>query len=1199
MLYVFEDCTLDTRRYELRRAGSLVALDHQVFEVLAYLLAHADQVVSRQELFAHLWPQRFVSDAALERCIAVARRALGDNGRKQRCIKTVHGLGYRFVAAVATRPDAERRPLAPASPLAPSSLHTPAAAQRPAQTVAREGAWEQKPVAVLAIELTWPGLTQPEALGDAPWRVTAAWQHTMVEQVQAFGGGVLQRSPSLLLVAFGTPQTLEQLPQRAVQAALALRQRVVEVPDGGPCPEMRLVGHWGPLLVDVQAPDPTAQLQALGETLAWPVRLLGQAVPGEILVSPELGALVEGWYELEAREVSLAGQPPRPARVYAVVRPKPQWAGLERHRQRPLSRFVGRDQELATLQTLMALVEEGQGQVVGLMGEPGMGKSRLCYEGIRRHLSFPPSTCVTGERACLCYEGITRHLSSPWAHLQTQAVAYGQAVPYLPIIDLLKVYFRLDDPDRAPTIRDKVTATLLALDAALQPTLPALLTLLDVPVEDPHWQALGPPKRRQRLLDAVKRLILRASQAQPLLLIVENLHWIDTETQACLDSLVESLPTARLLLLVTYRPEYQHGWGHKTYYTQLWLDPLTREHIQALLDALLGDEGSLAPLKQRVLVRTQGNPFFVEESVQSLIETGGVVGEPGAYRLGTPSQTLQVPATVQAVLAARIDRLQAEAKHLLQTAAVIGTEAPVPLLQAVAGLDEERLHQGLAQLQAAEFLYETWHLPERAYTFKHALTQEVAYESLVQGRRRTLHARIVKALEALAGDRLDDQGERLAHHALRGEVWDKALAYCRQAGEKALVRSAHREAVGYFEQALAALPHLPESRDTREQAIDLRFALRVALMPSGDLGRILALLREAEALALALDDPPRLGQVSRFLLTYFYLTGDYDQAIAAGQRAFALATASGDVVLRELANQHLGYTYKTRGDYRRAIDCLRQAAAFFDGVRRRERFGAAFLPAVNSRVWLAVCHAELGTFAEGRALAAEGFWIAEAVNHPDSIMSASWGIGLLALRQGDLHRALPLLEQAVSLSQVADLPFYFPLEASTLSAAYTLGGRIADAVPLCTQVMAQMTATARPVYEEVLCRLFLGEAQVLAGHLEEAYPLTERTLALTRERQERGHEAYALRLLGEVAAHRAPPDVEEASAHYRQALAMAEDLGMRPLVAHCHLGLGILYQRVGKREPARTALSTAIQFLRAMEMTFWFPRAEAALAKVA
>ena len=344
---------------------------------------------------------------------------------------------------------------------------------------------------------------------------------------------------------------------------------------------------------------------------------------------------------------------------------------------------------------------------------------------------------------------------------------------------------------------------------------------------------------------------------------MENLHWLDTETQACLDSLVESLPTAHLLLLVTYRPEYQHAWGHKTYYTQLRLDPLPHEHIQALLDALLGDAGSLAPLKQRVLVRTQGNPFFVEESVQSLIETGvsWASREPIAWvRRPRPCRCRT---TVQAVLAARIDRLPAEAKHLLQTAAGIGTEVPVPLWQAVAELDEERLHQGLAQLQAAEFLYETWRLPERAYTFKHALTQEVAYGSLVQGRRRALHARIVEALEALAGDRLDDQVERLAQHALRGEVWDRGPGVLPAGGGQSPGALGPPRGSGCFEQALSTLPHLPETRDPcAGHRPPTRPALGARLL--GDFGRVLAYLREAESLAAALDDQHRLGQVSVF-----------------------------------------------------------------------------------------------------------------------------------------------------------------------------------------------------------------------------------------------------------------------------------------------------------------------------------------------
>ena len=370
--------------------------------------------------------------------------------------------------------------------------------------------------------------------------------------------------------------------------------------------------------------------------------------------------------------------------------------------------------------------------------------------------------------------------------LESASVSYGKATPYFPVIDLLKRYSHVEEHDDTRTIRAKVTGQVLTLDPALQDTLPALLSLLDALPEDSPFLTLDPPQRRQRTLDALKRVLLRESQEQPLLLVFEDLHWIDAETQALLNSLVESLPTARLLLLVNYRPEYQHGWGSKTYYTQLRLDPLPPVSADEFLQALLGDDPSLTPLTQLLIARTEGNPFFLEESVRTLVETGVLVGERGAYRLAQALPTIQVPATVQAVLAARIDRLPPEEKRLLQTAAVIGTEVPLPLLQAIADVPEAELHRGLAHLQAAEFLYETRLFPEHEYTFKHALTHEVAYGSLLLERRRVLHARIVEALEALAGERVAEQVERLAHHALRGEVWDKALAYFRQAGEKAM-----------------------------------------------------------------------------------------------------------------------------------------------------------------------------------------------------------------------------------------------------------------------------------------------------------------------------------------------------------------------------------------------------------------------------
>jgi tetratricopeptide (TPR) repeat protein len=437
----------------------------------------------------------------------------------------------------------------------------------------------------------------------------------------------------------------------------------------------------------------------------------------------------------------------------------------------------------------------------------------------------------------------------------------------------------------------------------------------------------------------------------------------------------------------------------------------------------------------------------------------------------------------------------------------------------------------------------------------------------------------------------------LAYHALRGEVWDKALAYCRQAGEKALARSAHHEARGYFEQALSALPHLPETRDLREQAVDLRFALCSALRPLGEYERMSGYLQEAESLAIILDDPRRLGWVSLLQTREFYLMATYSHAIATAQRVLALATSYEDDALQARANQYLGLACLNQGDYRRAIACLRQTATSRDGTRRYELLGDAFVPAVFSRAILAWCHAELGMFAEGAILGAEGLQMAETLAHRVSFIWPYYGLGMVSLCQGDLRQAIPQLERAVSISHERDLRAYYPRMAAALGAAYTLDRRLTEAVPLLTQTLEQCRAQGR-AYLETLCSLPLGEAQMLAGHLEEAYNFAERALVLTREYQGRSNQAYALRLMGEIAMQRKPPDVDQAEAHYRQALTLADELGMRPLQAHCHRSLGTLYAATGQREQARTALSTAIALYRAMEMTFWLPQTEATLAQV-
>jgi class 3 adenylate cyclase/tetratricopeptide (TPR) repeat protein len=1002
--------------------------------------------------------------------------------------------------------------------------------------------------------------------------------HHMMDAVHRFEGTVNQVLGDGIMALFGAPLAHEDHALRACYAALAMQAAMRDYTEAmrrthGLEVRIRVGLNSGEVVVRTIGNDLHMDYSAVGQSTHVAARMEQLAAPGSILLTAGTLRLVEGLVRVNALGPVPVKGLSEPVEVCELIGASAIRRRLQAAVARGLTRFVGRETELAALQQALARAGAGHGQVVAMVGEAGVGKSRLAYE------------CIQSYR------------TQGWRVLESASVSYGKATPYFPVIDLLKRYAHVEEPDDPRTIRAKVTGQIMTLDEALQDVIPALLSLLEALPADSPFLTLDPPQRRQRTLTALTRVLLRQSQVQPLLLVFEDLHWIDAETHALLDSLIESLPTAHILLLVNYRPEYQHGWGSKTYYTQLRLDPLPPASAGAFLQTLLGDDPSLEALKRLLIARTEGNPFFLEESVRTLVETGVLIGERGAYRLAQPVESLQVPATVQAVLAARIDRLAPEDKHLLQCAAVVGTDVPLPLLQAIAELPEAALHRSLAHLQAAEFLYETRLFPDREYTFKHALTHEVAYSSMLQERRRVLHAHIVEALETLAEDRLAEQVERLAHHALRGEVWDKALAYCRQAGEKALARSAYREAVGSFEQALGALQHLPEQRDAREQAIDLRLALRTALLPSGNFGRILTALREAEALAEALDDPRRLAQASFFLSRHFYFMGASDQAIAAGQRALALTTVSREVVLQALANQSLGVAHRAQGDYRQAIDCFGQTVAFFEGARRHERFGELFLPAVLSRAYLATCHAELGTFVEGRALGDEGLRMAEAVAHPSSLMFAYWGIGLLCHRQGGLPRALPRLERAMGICQDADLPAYFPLMAAALGAAYTLSGRAPDAVPLLAQAMEQTIVMETVVYQ-ALCRLPLGEAQLLAGRLAEAHALAERTLAHVRERQERGHQAYALRLLGDIAARREPPERDQAGHYYRQALALAEELGMRPLLAHCHLDLGTLHLKMRQREQACAELSAAIELYQAMEMTFWLPQAEAALARL-
>ena len=615
------------------------------------------------------------------------------------------------------------------------------------------------------------------------------------------------------------------------------------------------------------------------------------------------------------------------------------------------------------------------------------------------------------------------------------------------------------------------------------------------------------------------------------------------------------------------------------------------ESADDLLGGLLGADASLEPLKRTLIARTEGNPLFLEESVRTLAETGALIGERGAHRLAQDPRTIQVPATVQAILAARIDRLSPEDKRLLQAASVVGKDVPFTLLQAIADLPDEVLRQGLAQLQAAEFLYEARLFPDPEYTFKHALTHEVAYGSVLQERRRALHARIVEALERLPADRLDEHVDALAHHAFLGDAWDRAVRYLRHAGARAGRQSANREAATHLERALAALRRLPDSVARASEDIDIRLDLRRELLPLGDTQATFAHLHAAEELASAIGDARRLGWVLAYLTIYFGgKKGGQDDAIASGQRALALSTATGDEGLRVMPTFFLGIVFLCAGRLADAVELFQQVVTTLAGARAAERFGEPGPPAQFARAFLAWSLADLGRLDEAIAMGEESLRMAQAIYEPFTLMHGYFGAAIPYLTRGDATRAIPPLERDLALCRTTDMHLWLGEIAADLGLAYARAGRIDDAQPVLEFALKEAATTGlRWTYARQ--HAHVAEAYLLAGRRDEAAPLATIALEAARVQKQRGQEAQALWLSAEIAG--SAFESERAEADYQHAMALASEIGMRPLVAHCHLGLAKLCRRAGKRQEAQEHLSAATTMYREMDMRLWLEQAEA------
>ena len=988
----------------------------------------------------------------------------------------------------------------------------------------------------------------------------------MVAAVQLYECAVYQQLGDGIMALFGAPVAYEDHALRACYAALRMQESIGKYAEefrraeGFPL-QIRVGLNSGEVAAGAHGADAAMTYSATGTPVHVAARMQELAMPGTILMGPQTFHLTQGYLETRALGPMPVKGLTAPVETYELLGVIALRSRLQVAAARGLTRFVERRDEISHLRQARDRVRAGNGELVAIVGEAGVGKSRLIYEFVR---SEP---------------------APDWRTFEIGTASYGTATSYLPIAEFLRGYFQITASDDPRAVREKVTSKLLSLDESLLSSLPALLVLLDLPQDEPGSSNPASPQRRQSTLEAMRRLLFRESEAQPLLVILEDLHIIDPDSHALIDGLVDSLPTVPILFVVSYRPEHRHGWTEKKYYSQIRMSPLSSGGSSELLGALAGTDSGLEPLKGLLVERTAGNPFFLEESVRALVENGVLAGKPGAYTLARPVSDLEVPATVESVLASRIDRLSRVDKRLLQSAAVIGYRVPFGVLQSLGELSAEMLRQAVARLQAAEFLQQTNLFPELEYTFRHALIHNVAYRSLSLDRRRALHTAALNAGERLYSGEIPEKAEWLAYHALQGQVWDRAVRHFRSAAARAIRRAASRIAVQHLENALIAAGHLSgEERPALE--VDLRIELRHALTPLGQVQRTLENLGKAEALAAGMDDRPRLGRIVSFTANCLLIQARHAEALATGARALAIAQELHDGPIEIATRIYMARARLARGECREGIEMLQETVRALNEKPADDFLGLPVLPAAYARSILAASLAETGDFREAAAHASEAVRRAASSGQPDSIMWANWSGGLVALLGGETAEAARIFERLRELCRIHDLDAYRSRVMAALGCARARTGEVKEGLQLLERAVA-IDVSAEPKVTRSFALNALAEALFLGGEEEEALAACNQALQFTREHEERGAEAYACFLLGLIHNARVG-EFDAAGGSLRAAASIASDFGLRPLLAHCQLGFAELHRKRGDAGEAREYLERGRSMLAALGMKQWY-----------
>jgi class 3 adenylate cyclase/tetratricopeptide (TPR) repeat protein len=995
----------------------------------------------------------------------------------------------------------------------------------------------------------------------------------MIEAVRRYDGYIVQSTGDGIFALFGAPMAHEDHPQRALYAAVRmqdeLRRYGSKLQQEGRAPiEIRVGVNSGEVVVrSIHTGHSHTEYTPIGHTTNLAARLQSIARTSSIVVSENTRKLTEGYFQLRTLGGMRVKGIAEPVNVYEVTGLGALRTRLQRAVARGLTKFVGRQREMDALKYAAEQARAGHGQVVAVMADPGVGKSRLFYE----------------------FKLVSQ---SEWMTFEAFSVSHGKATAYLPVIDLLHEYFAIEPGDDARRRREKVGGKVLMLDRRLEDTLPYLLALLALSVGDDSLVQMDPQIRRRRTLEAIKRVILRESLNQPLMVVFEDLHWIDAETQALLNLLVDAIANARILLLVNYRPEYHHGWGSRTHYTQLRLDPLGRESSEEMLEALLTSsapavlparangetsvadiyaddrvraQDDLAALKRLIIERTDGTPFFMEEMVQSLFEEG-VLQRNGIVRLAKPMSAVKVPVTVQAVLASRIDRLAPPEKELLHTLAVLGHEFPLNLVEWVTLKSADELGRMLSDLQLGEFIYEQPAVGGVEYSFKHALTQEVAYNSILTERRRALHERIGHTVEARYAEQLEDHYSDLAYHFLRGGDAAKAIYYAQLAAEQALSRGAYPEATGLVEAALKLVDKLPDRTERLRAELRLRShqSVLVRVLYGGASLEREDVIRRVCELGETIGETDDLLRGMITLCNLYFLRGDCVRGLELATRCLQLAEATRDPTLLAEAQYAAGSLSRSSGNLRKALSYF-EAALLHSGRTHRPMSLTGFLYTVAIASNQAEVLCLLGRIDEALKSAEEALRQARESKH-------LFSLGLALIMAASIHRyrrdpeaVLPLAKEAIALSEDTGFTEWHRFGQFWHGWSIVhLGQPIQGIVKM---------ETANTVLDRQFTAVMLAQSYAKVGRVEEALALLNEALVKITDTGTKFQEPEILRLKGEVLLMHDSGATEQAEAYFRSALEEARAQEAKWWELRASVSLARLLHDTNRRDEARTMLA--------------------------